>query len=231
MNNLGLPILYSFRRCPYAMRARIALYYSGVQCQLREVVLKSKPDALLAVSPKATVPVLVLNQQTSSPVKVIDESIEIIEWALNQSDPDGWLSDHTVSDDLIIECDTEFKSWLDKYKYFDRYPENSQSFYFEKGLEFLTKLESLFTQHTSSSDSKAVFLKTNKRSVLDIAIFPFVRQFAFVDKNRFDQLELPKLHSWLTAHLESKLFSSVMTKYDQWIEGESNEIIFGANTN
>jgi len=102
------PILYSFRRCPYAIRARIALYYSGVQCELREVVLKSKPPALLSISQKATVPVMLLNNQASGDARLIEESIEIVEWALSQSDPDGWL-DYSIEHELIKECDDRFK--------------------------------------------------------------------------------------------------------------------------
>jgi len=121
MTQSDLPTLYSFRRCPYAMRARMALYYSGVMCELREVVLKSKPAALLVASPKATVPVLLVNSGTDQ-YKLIEESIEVIEWALNQSDPDDWLDQgqQTITHDLIKRCDDEFKYWLDRYKYADR---------------------------------------------------------------------------------------------------------------
>jgi len=217
-----LPVLYSFRRCPYAIRARIALYYSGVQCELREVVLKSKPPALLSVSPKGTVPVMLLNNSASSSngVTLIEESIDIVEWALKQSDPDGWLA-YSVDDELIINCDDNFKYWLDRYKYADRFQENTQEYYFEKGCDFLSRLE-LSLQNTP-------YLNSSKVSVLDVSIFPFVRQFAFVDKEKFDALAFTKLKEWLDNLLESTLFLSVMKKYPMWVEDESDLVIFGRN--
>lgn len=228
MNKSTLPVLYSFRRCPYAIRARIALHYSGVNCELREVVLKSKPPALLAVSPKATVPVLVVN---SGPDKqaLIDESIEIVGWALEQSDPDNWLEQgqQSIDHDLIKSCDGEFKYWLDRYKYADRFPEQSQEFYFEKASIFLSRLEAMLVSPEVNSDQKQFYLQTPKVSVLDITIFSFVRQFAFVDKNKFDTLPLPKLQIWLAEFLESDIFLSVMAKYPMWVEGESKQVIFG----
>ena len=228
MTQSDLPILYSFRRCPYAMRARIALYYSGVMCELREVVLKSKPAALLAVSPKATVPVLLVNSGTDQ-YKLIEESIEVIEWALNQSDPDDWLDQgqQTIIHDLIKRCDDEFKYWLDRYKYADRYPEHSEDFYFEKAQVFLAELESLLVASQVNSEQDKYYIQTPKISILDIAIFPFVRQFAFVNKDKFDSLELPKLKEWLAYFLESELFLSVMSKFPMWVEGESELVIFG----
>lgn len=214
-----LPTLYSFRRCPYAIRARIALYYSGVQCELREVVLKSKPPALLSVSPKGTVPVMLVNSQTSisNEVELIEESIEIVEWALTQSDPDGWL-DYPVDHELIKNCDDDFKYWLDRYKYADRFTENTEEYYFIKACDFLSKLDS------SLQDS--LYIQSSKVSVLDIAIFPFVRQFAFVNGKKFDELPFSKVKSWLENLLESNLFLSVMNKYPMWVDGESDPVIF-----
>ena len=228
MTQPDLPVLYSFRRCPYAMRARIALYYSGVVCELREVVLKSKPAALLAASPKATVPVLLLNSGADK-YKLIEESIEIIEWALNQSDPDDWLDQgqQAITHDLIKRCDGEFKHWLDRYKYADRYPEHTEDFYFEKAQAFLAELESLLVTSQPHSERNEYFVQTSKVSILDIAIFPFVRQFAFVDKNKFDSIDLPKLKTWLAYFLESELFLSVMSKYPMWVEGGSEQLVFG----
>jgi len=221
------PVLYSFRRCPYAIRARIALYYSGVQCELREVVLKSKPPALLSVSTKGTVPVLLLNclnqteLTTNLESKVIEESIEIVEWALSQSDPDNWFL-YSIDHELITSCDDNFKYWLDRYKYADRFPENTEQYYFDQACEFLSKLE-LLLQNTP-------YLKSSNVSVLDISIFPFIRQFAFVNKSRFDQLPFIKLQAWLENLLESDLFLSVMEKYPMWVEGESDLVIFGRET-
>ena len=228
MTQSDLPTLYSFRRCPYAMRARMALYYSGVMCELREVVLKSKPAALLAASPKATVPVLLLNSGTEQ-YKMIEESIEIIDWALSQSDPDDWLDQgqQAITHDLIKRCDDGFKYWLDRYKYADRYPEHSEDFYFEKAQVFLVELESLLVASRVNSEQNEFYIQTPKVSILDIAIFPFVRQFALVNKDKFDSLELPKLKAWLAYFLDSKLFLSVMSKYPMWVERESELVIFG----
>ena len=219
------PILYSFRRCPYAIRARIALHYSGVQCELREVVLKSKPPALLAASAKGTVPVMLLNYESavstktsSTETRLIEESIEIVEWALTQSDPNGWLA-YPVNHELIESCDDDFKYWLDRYKYADRFTENTEKYYFDRACEFLSTLES-FLRNTT-------YLKSPTISVLDIAIFPFVRQFAFVDKNKFDALPFSNLQSWLERLLVSDLFLSVMEKYPMWVENESDLVIFG----
>ena len=224
-----MPILYSFRRCPYAIRARLALYYSGVSCELREVVLKSKPSALIAVSPKATVPVLLLGEQ-----QVIEQSIEIVDWALSQSDPDHWLA-NACNHPLIESCDDTFKYWLDRYKYADRFPEQTPEYYFQKACEFLQEIENELVvanpvmSALTQNDGKAISfcIASPNISVLDIAIFPFVRQFAFFDKAAFDALELPKLQAWLDYFLDSQLFSSVMSKYSMWIEGESPLLEFG----
>ena len=213
------PVLYSFRRCPYAIRARIALYYSGVVCELREVVLKSKPAHMLSVSPKGTVPVLLTDGH------VIEESIEVVQWALEQGDPYQWLQ-HDCDDPLIQQCDAEFKYWLDRYKYLDRYPDFSAEYYFEKAGEFLKILEQrLVLSNQESGDF--YFLDSPQISVLDIAIFPFVRQFAFVDKVKFDALTLPKLQSWLEYFLNSAMFLDVMQKYPMWVEGETETVLFG----
>ena len=132
-----LPILYSFRRCPYAIRARMAIAYASIKLELREVSLANKPAAMLAISPKGTVPVLELSD------RVIEESLEIIDWALQQSDPDKWLTlySHSEQQSLIAENDNQFKDWLDKYKYWDRYPQKSQLDYRMKAEEFITELE------------------------------------------------------------------------------------------
>ena len=142
------PTLYSFRRCPYAMRARLALAASGIKTELREVVLKDKPEALIAISPKATVPVL----QTETG-RVIDESIDIVRWALDKRDPLNWYESLTArqqqeTDALINENDGAFKASLDRYKYADRYPEHSEQFYREQGEQnrgsiFLAKFQGL----------------------------------------------------------------------------------------
>ncbi|MGI1679072.1 MAG: glutathione S-transferase [Cellvibrionaceae bacterium] len=199
------PILYSFRRCPYAIRARMVLHYSNIDFEHREVVLKNKPLSMLSYSPKGTVPVLVLDGGV-----VIEESREIIDWSLSESDPDGWGKnlESTKNQELIEANDTSFKYYLDRYKYFERYPNNSQTFYREKAEEFLDTLNSLLKQHA--------YLSSSKFSVVDVAIFPFVRQFAFVDKAWFDQTEYSYLKQWLENILESDMFSAVMKKYKPW---------------
>ena len=216
------PVLYSFRRCPYAIRARIALHYSGVVCELREVVLKSKPDHMLSVSPKGTVPVLLCPSDAEHGFKVIEESIDVVAWALSQSDDtDNWLH-HSTDHELIQRCDDEFKSWLDRYKYADRHPECEPQVYFDNACVFLKELESCFV-----SAGDGYFIESASISVLDIAIFPFIRQFAFVDKPKFDALDLPKLQSWLAALLDSPVFLNVMTKYPMWVDGETDIVWFG----
>ncbi|MFT6723988.1 MAG: glutathione S-transferase [Arenicella sp.] len=211
-----LPILYSFRRCPYAIRARMAISYSGVECELREVVLKNKPSAMLQSSAKGTVPVLVDDGL------VVDESIEVMAWALARSDPHDWLR-QSLGHQLIKRNDQQFKFYLDRYKYFERYPEQSQSWYFDKALEFLSCLESSL----KVDENGCPFLETPQLSVLDVAIFPFVRQFAFVDKPRFDSQCLPKLQAWLSFILESAVFLNVMHKYAPWQPEQQQRIVFG----
>ena len=197
------------------MRARLAIAASQCQCELREVVLKNKPQAMLDVSPKGTVPVLV----TSS--GVVDESLDIMRWAVFLNAPKDW-SANELDDILVKENDGEFKSNLDRYKYFDRYPEHSQEYYFERALVFLEKLELNLVEFNEGE----WFLKTPRSSALDAAILPFVRQFAFVDKSRFDQLGLPKVQAWLNAFLEADYFLNIMQKYPQWLP-EQETILFG----
>ncbi len=199
------PILYTFRRCPYAMRARLALTYAGIQLEYREIVLKSKPQAMLDVSPKGTVPVLVLENG-----EIIDESLDIMLWALQQSNPKNWLQHKEEAFILIEENDNTFKPWLNKYKYADRFPEQTQIFYRTQGELFLHKLENNLSQFT--------FLLGNQPTLSDFAIFPFVRQFAFVDKAWFNQSTYPKLQKWLNTHLENPLFEKTMVKRPVWVQ-------------
>jgi len=208
---MQLPILYSFRRCPYAMRARLAISVSQSDLQLREVVLKNKPEQLLKASPKSTVPVLVLPCG-----RVIDESLDIMKWALSNSDPLGWLANESSDLLLIAQCDTEFKSWLDKYKYADRFPEFAQQYYRDRGGEFLAVLEEKLSCNR--------YLSGDQYSLADGAIFPFVRQFAHVDKRWFDQSQYRSVKVWLHEMLESALFKSILVMYPAWEEGQ--EIIY-----
>lgn len=201
----SIPILYSFRRCPYAIRARMALGYAGIQYELREVVLKTKPQAMLELSSKGTVPVLQLED------KVIDESVDVLHWALQQSDPQDWLQPG-FPHSLVSRCDDYFKFHLDRYKYSDRFPEQDAATYLAAAVQYLLELEHLL----SDSGDLDSFLLGDRISWVDVAIFPFVRQFAFVDKPAFDRLDTPKLQAWLGYFLESNLFNSVMRKYPMW---------------
>jgi len=198
------PTLYTFRRCPYAMRARLALLYADIGVEYREIELRHKPQTMLNVSPKATVPVLQLESG-----QIIDESLDIMLWALKQHDPEDWLAHQTQALKLIDENDTTFKAWLDKYKYSDRFPEYSQTYYREQAERFLQKLETHLEEHT--------FLLETHPTLVDFALFPFVRQFAFVDKAWFDQAPYPKLQTWLNHHLESGIFEKVMVKRPIWM--------------
>ncbi|WP_126174394.1 glutathione S-transferase [Altericroceibacterium xinjiangense] len=199
-----VPILFSFRRCPYAMRARLALAISGTRCELREVKLRAKPSALLAASPKGTVPVLVLPDG-----RVIDESLDIMRWALGNEDPEGWLARKDA--DLIALNDGAFKHDLDRYKYPDRHASNPMV-HRESGLEFLRKIDARLEAGGQLCGSA--------RGLADAAIMPFVRQFAAVDRDWFDALPLPHLHSWLQGHLTSDLFHTVMMRTAPWSPGD-----------
>lgn len=202
--NSTYPVLYSFRRCPYAMRARLAIVNSGLIVELREVVLRMKPQQLFDISPKGTVPVLQLKN------KIIDESLDIIYWALSINDPGNWLNSHALTDmEYLIQWnDAEFKYYLDRYKYTDRYPEQNQQFYRKKAELFLIELESRL--------SKNFYLCGEKCSLADIAIFPFIRQFANVDIEWFYASGYRKLAHWLQIHVDSILFKSIMKKYQDW---------------
>lgn len=211
-----LPRLYSFRRCPYAMRARLALLFAELLVELREIVLKNKPSQMLAISPKGTVPVLQLPEG-----RVIEESRDIMVWALEHNDKQGLLDAKLIkqANDLLDKNDHEFKHWLDHYKYADRYPEMSQAEYQERGEVFLQSLEALL--------NKNAYLLGDSISIADIGIMPFVRQFAHVDRDVFYGLPYPKLQSWLQDWLEHPLFKQAMTKFDPWQEGD--EVIIFPN--
>lgn len=205
----SLHYLYSFRRCPYAMRARLGLLFSELQVELREITLKNKPTQMLAISPKGTVPVLQLSDGA-----VIEESREIMEWALKKKDPQGLL-DTTIlhqANALIDKNDNEFKHWLDRYKYADRHLEMTQTEYRQQGEAFLQILEDLLTRNS--------YLLGNRVSIADIGIMPFVRQFAHVDRDIFYGLPYPNLQRWLQHWLEHPLFLQAMTKFQPWQEGD-----------
>ena len=206
----NLPVLYSFRRCPYAMRARMALAKSGVTVALREVDLKNKPEEMLDASPKGSVPVLVLPDDT-----VVDESRDIMEWALKENDPDNWLAPgmDTINN-FIDHNDKNFKKALDRYKYPNRYPNEDCSWAQDSCLETFKTYE----EHLTKNDG---FLAGPELSMADIAVFPFVRQCAFVDKDWFDNLDLPRLQRWLKDRLESPLFKMIMLKTEPWASGQT----------
>jgi glutathione S-transferase len=214
-----LGILYSFRRCPYAMRARLActLFLPPESLELREVVLKNKPQELLDISPKATVPVLLASSRPLTNSTLVDESRDIMIWALEKG-TQGQTADALKTqylplhlqlriNELIDENDGSFKWALDHYKYADRFAE-SEEYYRKLGENFLSKLERLLEHNR--------YLFTQEMSLADIAIFPFVRQFAHVDKPWFEQSTYPKLIQWLNELLGSELFNSIMEKYKPW---------------
>lgn len=201
-------LLYSFRRCPYAIRARMALVCSGIRVELREVKLSDIPPSMLALSPKATVPVLRLADG-----RVIDESLEVMRWSLAQADPDNWLDMEAASSSLVQRCDDEFKPLLDRYKYADRHPEFSEFEHRQRAEWFLRELDELLSQRP--------FLGGNQYRLVDIAIFPFIRQFAGVDATWFESCEYTHVRDWLNTLLESSLFQGVMEKYAFWKPGDA----------
>ena len=211
-----LPVLYSFRRCPYAMRARMALYASGIAVELREVELSNKPKSMLACSPKGSVPVLVLPDG-----QVIDESRDIMLWALRRNDPDGWLGENSAYANaaipLISENDTTFKDLLNRYKYPERYPEHGQHHY--------RAWAEIFIQGLENRLRATPCLLGDTPSVADAGIFPFIRQFADVDRGWFAQAPYPALRNWLKGILDSALFAAVMNRYPPWQPGDTPVIM------
>ena len=205
------PVLYSFRRCPYAMRARMALWAAGITVELREVKLADKPPALLAASPKGTVPVLVLVDGT-----VIDQSLEIMRWALLQNDPEGWLAGEDTT--LIAANDGPFKHHLDRAKYPGRYGEDDGIDHRSAGLASLAPLEARL--------GEAPYLGGQARGFTDIALFPFIRQFAAIDPPWFATQPLPHLQAWLETLTATALSAAVMPKFAPWAEGDA-PLLFG----
>ena len=202
------PVLYSFRRCPYAIRARVAIAHSRIQVELREVVLKDKPEALFAASAKGTVPVLLLPQG-----RVIDESMDIMLWALADNTTNHWQIDNVKKhSSLIKENDSEFKHWLDRYKYADRFPEFSQIYYREQCEQFIETVDNILLD--------LPFLSGHHFGIVDAAIAPFIRQFSLVDKHWFAESRYQNIKKWLHQFINSPLFYSVMIKYAQWQSGD-----------
>ncbi len=207
----SLPILYSFRRCPYAMRARMSIMISETKVILREVVLRDKPDAMITASPKATVPILVLPDST-----VLEQSLDIMHWALRQNDPQHWLKHEKQANALIEQADGPFKMALDRYKYHRRYEDANPIDEQAKALNILQKWDAII------GDKPCFYGEHN--GVADFAIFPFVRQFANHDRDWFDAQDIPNIQCWLTGHLASPLFQSIMHKYPPWHSGDERLI-------
>ncbi len=197
---MGKPILYSFRRCPYAMRARMALAISGIRCHIREVKLSRKPEELIAASAKATVPVLVLDEGL-----VLEESLDIMRWALGQNDPERWLEREDGA--LIKTNDGPFKHHIDRYKYPERHGSDPVG-HRAAGLDLL----SLLNERLAAQDN----LCGERRGITDIVLFPFVRQFAETDRPWFDAQPLPHLQAWLARHRGSDLFAEIMVRLEPW---------------
>jgi glutathione S-transferase len=207
-----LPILYSFRRCPYAMRARLALFVSGQVCELREVVLGHKPPALLEASAKGTVPVLVLADG-----EVIDQSLDIMLWALRRHDPRHWwpTDDNAQAQmlALVATCDGEFKHHLDRYKYPQRFGLTDATPHRKQGAQWLNDLNRRLLAKP--------FLTGETESLADAAIAPFVRQFAHTDPTWFAGQPWPALQTWLMAFENSASYQLAMTKYAPWQAGQT----------
>jgi glutathione S-transferase len=202
------PILYSFRRCPYAIRARLALAASGTLCILREVKLSAKPAAMIAASPKATVPVLVLPDGD-----VLDESLAIMLWALERHDPHGWLhADPAATQSLIDTNDGAFKHHLDRYKYADRHGVDPLA-HRAAGLDILADPDARLATKSN--------LCGDLISLADAALLPFVRQYAEVDRAWFDAQPLPNLNAWLARHLASPLFDRIALRVSPWSDGDA----------
>lgn len=206
-----LPILWTFRRCPYAMRARLAIQSSGQQVALQEILLKDKPVAFLEASPKGTVPVV------QDGDRVIEESRDVMMWALGRNDPESWLDMPTEGHRLIDTCDGPFKQALDHTKYAVRFPDKDETAERAKAMVFLRNLDERLSAYA--------FLMGPKRTIADMAILPFVRQFANTDRAWFDAQGINHVMRWLEDFLNSARFKSVMTKYPPWQPGQ-DQVLF-----
>lgn len=205
----GVPVLYSFRRCPYAIRARLALHVAGIAVDIREVALRDKPPALLAISPKATVPVLQLPGG-----RVLDESLDILHWALQQQDPALWhdVPDAAAARQWVARNDTVFKPLLDRYKYWPRHPEYTQQQHRDAALQaFVGPLDALLRDQA--------FICGARPGWADAAVFPFLRQFAMVEPAWFaSDAPVPAVRRWLDFWLHSAWFAAVMGKHAPWVD-------------
>ena len=198
------PILYSFRRCPYAIRARLAIYSAGIELEIREVLLRDKAPKFLEVSKSKTVPCLQTNDD------ILDESLDIMVWALNLNDPNNWLRDTDKSFELIETCDGPFKNALDRTKYPNRYPDENAVENRMLASDYLDLIESQLNP----------YLFGKNYNLADVAILPFIRQFAHIDFNWFLSQPWPKTVEWLETFKTSEMFNSVMKKYPKWEEDD-----------
>jgi len=222
-NITTLPVLYSLQNCPYAMRARLAILLAQQKVQIRAMTMKDKPEEMLIASPKGTVPVLVINDKEKNKTTVIDESLDVMLWALKSTDPENLLYAHdekALPEMLkIIELnDTEFKPSLEKYKRAKRFHGDDLETCRLECEPFIQALEQRLSQHE--------FFMGDKPSLLDYALLPFIRQFSRVNKAVFAQDEYSNLRRWLRHHLQSRLFSRAMVKYPLWLDNHG-ECVFG----
>ena len=212
------PILYSLRQCPYAMRARLGIIHAHQIVELRDVDMNNKPEEMLSISPKGTVPVLKFSDDV-----VIDESIDVMVWALNQFDPNNLLYSHnegmlSVMLELINRCDTEFVDALQKYRAASRYHDDNEVDCRDMCCEWLMGIEQRLSQHA--------YIMGETPSLVDYAILPFIRQFSRVDKKWYAQAPLPYLRAWLVNHYNDPTFSKVMVSLPKWSMG-SEPVMFG----
>ncbi len=217
-NTKPLPILYSLRNCPYAMRARIAIFKAKQTVLLRDIVLSNKPEEMIVASPKATVPVVVLSNG-----KVLEESLDVMLWALNETDPDNLLCSQSETAlpemlKLIETFDHEFKTCLEQYKCAKRYRENNISECRDVCEQFIRTLEHRLKRHA--------FIMSDTESLADIALLPFIRQFARVERQWYLQSPYPKVRQWLNHYLQSPMFTKVMAKYPLWTDNYE-DVLFG----
>jgi len=215
---MPLPILYSLRNCPYAMRARIGIHKAQLQIDLREVNLKQKPAEMIAASAKGTVPILVLGNEQQPPT-VIDESLDVMLWALAQNDPDDLLHecDSTLLPNmlkLIAQFDAEFKTCLNTYKAAKRYREDNVTECRQACEVFLQELEN----RLATTETQQPFIMSDQESLADIALLPFIRQFAKVERQWYLQSPYPNVRQWLNHYLQSPMFTKVMAKHDLWVK-------------
>jgi glutathione S-transferase len=214
----SLPILYSLRNCPYAMRARIAIFKAKKTVILRDIVLSDKPKEMITASPKATVPIIVLPNGA-----VIEESFDVMLWAITENDPDDLLHSKNPKFlatmlNIIKSFDQDFKACLEQYKCAKRYRESNISECRAACEQYIQTLEIRLTDHD--------FLLSDKESLADIALLPFIRQFARVERQWYLQSPYPKVRQWLNNYLQSPMFTKVMAKYPLWLDNHE-VVLFG----